>query len=76
MTPRQIHVITNLRGGWNVHRRGAGRAARSFRTRDEAIAFARGFAIRAKSELVVHARDGLIDERVPFDAPSKADRRR
>jgi hypothetical protein len=60
------HVIPAPRGGWNVRRGGAERASRHFDTQKDAIDWAREVSINQKSELVIHKRDGTIQDKVSY----------
>jgi hypothetical protein len=63
MDKKTHHVVPSPSGGWGVKKGGATRAAKIFDTKKEAESFAREVSIRAKSELVVHRRDGTIQRK-------------
>jgi hypothetical protein len=68
MNKRSQHVAPNRYGGWAVRRTGASRASRIFKTRDDAVTYARHLAERERSELYVHGRDGMIRERDSYES--------
>ncbi|WP_276120207.1 DUF2188 domain-containing protein [Pararhizobium qamdonense] len=57
------HVVPNSKGGWSVRSAGASRAARTFDSQSEAVAYARDAARANHSELYIHRRDGTISDR-------------
>jgi hypothetical protein len=57
-----VHVI-NERGEWVVQVEGSSRVRSRHNTQAEAIAEGRGIARKAKTELLVHGRDGAIRDR-------------
>lgn len=56
------HVVPTEMG-WAVKKVGSQRATQTFTTQKSAIEAARGFAIKQRSEVLVHGRDGQIRER-------------
>jgi len=60
------HVAPSQRGDWVVRRSGASRASRVFKTRRDAVAYARDRARKAGSVLYIHAWDGTIQQRDSF----------
>ena len=61
-TQHIYHVITRIGGGWSVHKEGAQRSTAIFNCKEQAVKHARDAARSAGGELVVHRRDGLIQE--------------
>ena len=55
-----IHVVPHKDGGWATKKEGASRAGSRHDTQHEAIERARGQAIREKTEVVIHRRNGQI----------------
>jgi uncharacterized protein YdaT len=59
------HVVPNADGGWDVTREDAERVSSHHDTQDEAIARAHEIVLNAGGgEVVIHARDGSIREKV------------
>lgn len=54
------HVVPNSKGGWDIKKSGSERKSGHFDTKVEAVAKARELSIKAKSELVIHNKDGKI----------------
>jgi hypothetical protein len=59
---KNIHVILR-NDGWVIRREGNDRLISTHNTKEEAIDAARKLARNAKSELVIHSRDGRISSR-------------
>lgn len=57
------HVTPHTNGGWQVKGAGNTRATVRTETQREAIDVARKMAIKEKSEVVIHGRDGRIREK-------------
>ena len=57
-----IHVKLNPGGGWDVIRGGIKLAIRPFKTKKEAIDYARKLSRNAGTELKIHNRDGRISQ--------------
>lgn len=55
----RLHVVPTM-DGWSVKREGASRASRVFKTKQEALTGAN--SIKQKSSIVVHKRDGTIEQ--------------
>lgn len=60
MAGKSTHVVPNAKGGWDIKRSGSPRVLGHFATKREAVARARGLSRRAKTELVIHNKDGRI----------------
>ena len=56
------HVVPN-NGQWQVKRQRAEKATKNFETQKQAIDYARSIAIKQRSELVIHGRDGRIRDK-------------
>ena len=64
MAKNEHHVVPNSsRGGWDVKRIGAQRASIHTTTKAEAVKVGRIMSQRSGSELVVHGRDGRIQQK-------------
>ena len=59
MPKRDYHVVRHAEG-WAVRREGAQRVSSQQLTQKAAIQVGRGLAIKSKTELVIHGRDGRI----------------
>lgn len=61
--PQTIHhVEPNKTGGWRVKKAGAKRATRHFATKKDAEVFGRQVSFNQKTELVIHRRDGSVQQ--------------
>lgn len=60
-----VHIV-NEDGRWAVKLEGSARARSKHTTQSEAIAAGRKLAKRAKTELLVHGRDGTIRTRSSY----------
>ena len=56
----RVHVITS-RKGWAVFREGTEGRQKAFKTKDEAVSYARGLSRRLQKDLVVHTWDGGLE---------------
>lgn len=64
MVKKSNHVIpSNEQGGWAVKKAGSIRVSRSFENKEEAIKYGRELSKRESTELYIHKRNGLIQER-------------
>ena len=64
MAKKEHHVVPNFsRGGWDVKRNGAQRASIHTETKADAVKVGRIMSQRAGSELVVHGRDGRVQQK-------------
>ncbi|MPN59370.1 hypothetical protein SDC9_207091 [bioreactor metagenome] len=54
------HVVPSPKGGWNVKKGGAEKATKNFPTKDKAVDYAKGVAKNQDAELVIHGKDGKI----------------
>lgn len=57
---KDVHVVPHPDGGWATRKDGAGRVGSRHDTQREAIDRGRQQAIRERSELVIHRKDGRI----------------
>lgn len=56
---KTIHVVPK-NNGWAVRSSGSSRVSKTYRTKNEAYSAGRSTAIRRKTELVVHNKNGKI----------------
>ncbi|HEY4590792.1 MAG TPA: DUF2188 domain-containing protein [Thermoanaerobaculia bacterium] len=57
----RVHVITSVRRGWAVFREGTEGKHKNFRTKEEAVSYARELSRRFQKDLVIHAWDGGLE---------------
>ena len=57
---KDVHVVPHRDGGWATKTEGAGRAGSRHQTQGAAIERARSQAIRQRTEVVIHRKDGRI----------------
>ena len=60
MSRNSYHVIPVRDGNWSVKRSGAIRASRTFGVKAEAVSFGRNLSANHNGELVIHRKDGTI----------------
>ena len=60
MAKNSYHVFPVQDGGWSVKRGGATRASRTFGVKVDAVSFARQLSANHESELIIHRKDGTI----------------
>lgn len=63
MSRNSHHIVPNPDGGWNVKKGGATRATKHFDKKDEAISWGREVSRNQRTELVIHRRDGTIQQK-------------
>jgi hypothetical protein len=66
---KRVHIIS-WQGKWTVVREGARRASRSFRDKEDAVAYGRALAARLQGELVIHTQDGGLEAWEGLGEPS------
>lgn len=54
------HVVPNSEGGWSVKKGGATKATKSFENKSEATVYGKKIAKNQSAELVIHKKDGTI----------------
>lgn len=74
MSKRSIHVVPAPKGGWVVRKTGAERASKHFDKKAEAIDWGKGVSKSKSSELVIHRRDGTIQQKEVFRRDPKPSR--
>lgn len=57
------NVVPASQGGWNIKRDGAQRATKHFTTKTAAVNAARKIARNQGAELVIHGRNGRIQQK-------------
>jgi len=57
---KDVHVVPNSNGGWDVKRENSERASKHTETKQEAVDFGKGLANKDNVEFVPHKRDGTI----------------
>ncbi len=62
MAKRSNHVVSSS-SGWVVVKSGARRASRSFATKEKAVSYGRELSKIEKTELFIHRRNGMIQDR-------------
>jgi hypothetical protein len=62
MTKKSNHVIPSS-SGWAVKKSGSFRASRTFDTKDKAIIYGRDLSKTEKTELYIHKKNGMIQDR-------------
>lgn len=60
MARKEHHVVPNKNSGWSVKRENSSRSSVNTRTKREAVRQGRELSKNAGSELIVHGRDGKI----------------
>lgn len=63
---RTYHVMTRIGGGWSVRKEGASRASGIYDSKEQAIKRAREVARSAGGDIVIHNRDGLVQESTTY----------
>jgi hypothetical protein len=66
-----VHVVHNPRSGWSVKKEGASRATAVVPTKDEAIHKARTISKADKTEMVIHTKDGTVQNKVNYSTHAK-----
>ena len=60
MSRQEHHVVPSPNGGWDIERNNAQRISGHFDTKSEAVTAARTMSKNAGTELIVHGRNGKI----------------
>lgn len=61
--PRSHHVVPNSDGGWDVKRDGAKRISGHYDKKQDAVDAARKISQNQNTELFIHGKNGLIQNR-------------
>ena len=62
MARKEHHIVPNPNGGWDVKKGGAERANKHFDKKADAIKYGRQLSKNQKSELIIHKKDGTIQQ--------------
>lgn len=62
MAKKKIHVTPHPKGGWQTKKDGGDRATSKHDRKEDALKHGRDQAKREKAELVIHGRDGKIQD--------------
>ena len=63
MTTRKTHhVVHNPKGGWDSKKGGGSRSIKHFENKGEAVEYTRKISQNQGSELVIHGKDGRIQD--------------
>ncbi len=57
-----IHVAPGINDAWSVSKTGAMRALRNFKTKSEAIKFAKQIHKKTNEDLVIHTSEGWVEK--------------
>lgn len=60
----KLHVIVSEGQKWSIVADGNIRASKTFANKSEAVRYAKQWADRIKGEVIIHNKDGGIEERV------------
>lgn len=60
MSRKEHHIVYNPNGGWDIKRENAKRVSAHTETKEEAIRIGRRISKNQDTELVVHRKDGRI----------------
>jgi len=60
MARKTQHVTSNPNGGWDIKKGGSEKATKHYETKQPAIEHAKKIAINQKAELVIHGKNGKI----------------
>jgi hypothetical protein len=63
MARKSHHIVPDPDGGWNVRKGGSAKASKHFEKKDAAITWGRQVSRNQQSELVIHRRDGTIQQK-------------
>lgn len=62
MARKEHHIVPNPNGGWDIKRENAIKSSGHFDTKKEAIDRGRQISKNQGSELIIHGRDGRIQQ--------------
>jgi hypothetical protein len=62
MAKKSNHVVPSS-SGWAVKKSGSERASKTFETKDKAVKYGRELSKNEKTELYVHKRNGMIQNK-------------
>lgn len=63
---RRVHIISSIsNNGWSVVNEGSVRPIKAFSTKKEAVSYATKAGSKSISEVVIHKKDGNIQDIIP-----------
>ena len=65
MAKKSNHVVPSATG-WAVKKSGAARASRTFETKERAVSYGTELSRSEKTELYIHKKNGMIQDRNSF----------
>jgi len=63
MAKKEHHVVHNPKGGWDIKKKSAERASGHFDKKQDAVDRGREISKNQKSELVIHGKNGKIQQK-------------
>lgn len=60
--PRKEHHVVPTDDGWNVNKGGGEKAIKNFDRKQDAVDYARQISRNQESELIIHRKDGTIQD--------------
>ena len=67
MSKNSNHVVPSKeKGGWAVKKSGVANAGKLFDKKEDAVKYARELSKKEETQLYIHKRDGLIQERSSY----------
>jgi hypothetical protein len=63
MPSKTHHVVPNKDGGWDIKKGGGERSIKHFSKKEDAVDRAREISRNQESELVIHKKDGTIQNK-------------
>ena len=73
MAKKSNHIVPSSTG-WSVRKSGSARASRSFDTKDQAIEYGRELSRNEKTELYIHKKNGMIQDKNSYAPNPPKDR--
>ena len=71
MQKKSNHVVPSKSEGWSVKKSGSTRASKNFDTKNEAIQYGRQLSRNEHTELYIHKKNGMIQERNSYKGTKK-----
>ena len=63
MAEKDQHIMPHPDGGWQVKGEGNTKATKRFKTKDEAVAYAKNLSKNQGSNIVPHKKDGKLQKK-------------
>jgi transcriptional regulator of NAD metabolism len=60
------HVVPSTSGGWSVRKEGASRASKNFARQAEAEEYGKELARKAKSDVFIHGKNGMVRDHTSY----------